>query len=227
MSNYALACFEILDTNIQMKATSTAAALADTLRGEINRGRWKAGQVLRQEDLAEEYRVSRLPVREALALLQAEGLVNIETYRGARIASLSTDDIREIFSLRILLESEALRAATPHHTAKSLRILTRWQDDLEAEDEPVAWIATDRAFHEALYEPAGKPRLLGLIRQLRTPIERYGLAALSPGSRRDDWGQEHRALLEAVAEKDAGGAAKILATHLRETETAILAALET
>ncbi|MEI9904327.1 MAG: GntR family transcriptional regulator [Asticcacaulis sp.] len=211
-----------------MKATSTAAALADTLRGEINRGRWKHGQVLRQEDLAEEYRVSRLPVREALALLQAEGLVNIETHRGARIASLAADDIREIFSLRILLEGEALRAATPCHTAKSLRILTRWQDDLEAEDEPVAWIATDRAFHEALYEPAGKGAPVGpdppVAHPHRTlwpgrPVARQAPRRLGPANT--------ARYLKPSPKKTPAGLFKILANHLRETEIAILAALET
>ncbi len=208
------------------RPASTARIVADTLRAEINRGRWRPGQVLRQEDLAEEYQVSRIPVREALALLQAEGLVNIETHRGARIARLSGDEIREIFDLRVLLEGEALAAATPNHTPRTLRVLKRWQDDLAAEDEPVAWIATDRAFHEALYEPAGKPRLLALIRQLRGPIERYGLAALSPGSRREGWDDEHRHLLQAVADNDSARAVAVLQGHLRETEAAILKALE-
>lgn len=209
-----------------MKPTSTAMILADALRADINRGRWKPGHSLRQDDLAEAYKVSRIPVREALALLQSEGLINIEPHRGARIAALSDKDIREIFDLRVLLEGEAVVAATPSHTPRTLRILQRWQDDLAAEDEPVAWIATDRAFHEALYEPAGKPRLLNLIRQLRTPVERYGLAALSPDSRREGWDDEHRALLAAVAANEPSRAAAILTDHLRQTETAILAALE-
>ncbi len=208
-----------------MIANSTAAHLADAIRSDINRGRWRDGDTLRQEELAAQFSVSRIPVREALALLQSEGLVAIQTHRGARVVQLSPADVGEIFDLRVLLETRALRLAVPGHTRRSLGRLKHLQDDLEHEETPAGWINGDRAFHEALYEPCARPRLLGLIRQQRLPIERYGLAVLSPGSRRVEWSVEHGALLDAVAAGDADRASACLETHLRETERAIIAAL--
>lgn len=208
-----------------MKTSATVTALADHLRRDITRGRWADGAVLRQEDLAAEYAVSRIPVREALAVLQAEGLIAIETHRGARVVRLTPDDLMEIFDLRLLLEGEALRLAIPGHTPRSLNRIRHLQDDLELEAEPAGWMAGDRAFHEALYAPCERPRLLDLIRHHRLIVERYGLAALTPDSRRADWGDEHRALIDAVAAGQADTAVAHLRGHLIDTRDAILKAL--
>jgi DNA-binding GntR family transcriptional regulator len=207
-----------------MKSSSTATVLADTLRREIARGRWADGAVLRQEDLAAEYAVSRIPVREALAQLQSEGLIAIETHRGARVVRLTPADIAEIFELRLLLESEALRLAIPGHTSRSLNRVRHVQEDLELENDPAGWMSGDRAFHEALYAPCDRPRLLGLVRQQRLTVERHGLAVLTPDSRRAEWGDEHRALIAAVAEGDASKAVNHLREHLAGTRDAIIAA---
>ena len=208
-----------------MKTSATVTTLADHLRRDITHGRWADGAVLRQEDLAAEYAVSRIPVREALAMLQSEGLVAIETHRGARVVRLTPDDLTEIFDLRLLLESEALRLAIPGHTQRTLNRIRHLQDDLELETDPAGWMAGDRAFHEALYAPCERPRLLDLIRHHRLIVERYGLAALTPDSRRADWGDEHRALIDAVATRQTEAAVAHLRGHLVDTRDAIIAAL--
>jgi DNA-binding GntR family transcriptional regulator len=135
-------------------ARTTAHALADSLRSEINGGHWPAGAALRQEDLAVRYGASRIPVREALGLLAAEGLITLEPNRGAYVATLDMAGVTEIFDLRQMLESSALRSAIPAHTPKTLAKLEAIQAQLAIEDEREGWLEGDRRFHDALYAPA-------------------------------------------------------------------------
>jgi DNA-binding GntR family transcriptional regulator len=205
-------------------ATTVAFTLAERLRADINEGHWPPGAALRQEDLAERYGTSRIPVREALNLLGADGLVTIEPNRGAYIARLTPAEVDEIFDLRVMLESAALAAALPSHTAKSLLRLESAQAQLELEDSRRGWIEGDRAFHDALYGPSGRDRTLGLVRALRIQVERYGLPLLTPGTRRNEWAKEHRALIAAVRAKNEERAIEMLTRHLRETQGAVRSA---
>jgi len=205
-------------------ATTVAFALAERLRADINEGNWPPGAALRQEELAERYGTSRIPVREALNVLGADGLVTIEPNRGAYIARLTPTDVDEIFDLRVMLESAALAAALPSHTAKTLLHLESAQAQLELEDSRRGWIEGDRAFHDALYGPSGRDRTLGLVRALRMQVERYGLPLLTPGTRRNEWAKEHRALIAAVRARNAERAIDLLLRHLRETQAAVRSA---
>ena len=144
-------------------ALTTADSVAAALRAALQQGRWSPGAALRQEDLAAEFGVSRIPVREALNKLQAEGLIVVEPNRGAFVASLSAPEVNEIFDLRVLLECDALRHAIPQHTARTLRHLRALQAELDAEADPSLWLATDAAFHEVLYAPSGRAKTLGLV----------------------------------------------------------------
>jgi len=212
-------------SNIAASASTSAAIIAARLRADINEGRWPDGAALRQDELAMLYGVSRIPVREALNLLRDDGLVVIEPNRGAYIIKLSVAEVEEIFDLRVLLESDALRRAIPAHSRKTLVLIEAMQAQLELEDVKAAWMQSDRAFHEALYAPSYRPQTLALISKLRSRVERYGLSKLRPGSRREGWAREHRQLLAAVAAGDVEGAVKVLSEHLQETCRAVCAAL--
>lgn len=205
--------------------STSAEAIANRLRADINAGRWPDGAALRQDELAEIYGASRMPVREALNLLREDGLVTIVPNRGARVALLSAAEAGEIFDLRVLLEAEAMRHAVPAHSRKTLLSIQALQAQLELEDASAAWMAGDRAFHDALYAPCGRPHTLDLIARLRTRVERHGLSRLRPGSRRQGWAREHRQLLAAVAAGDAEAAVQALTAHLLETRAIVCAAL--
>jgi DNA-binding GntR family transcriptional regulator len=208
----------------RLAPTTTASALAQRLRAAIDAGRWRPGELLRQEQLAAEFGVSRIPVREALAQLQSEGLLTVEHYRGARIARPAAGDIEELFDLRIMIESDLLRRALPRHQPRSLRELQRLQEALEDAEDRSAWIAGDTAFHEALYAPAQRPRSLALFRQLRAPIDRFSIGSIGPGARRLGWAQEHRQLIAAAAAADLAAALDWLRRHLEATRAIVLAA---
>jgi DNA-binding GntR family transcriptional regulator len=207
-------------------ATTTADAVAGALRRALHHGRWAPGAPLRQEDLAAEFGVSRIPVREALNKLQAEGLVVVEPNRGAFVARLSAHEVDEIFDLRVLLECDALRHAIPQHTARTLRQLHALQAELDAEDDPNLWLSTDAAFHEVLYAPSNRGKTLEMIAMLRASVTRLYRAHLSPNTRRKGWRDEHHALLKAVSAGQVDKAVAALTRHLRETQTVARAALQ-
>ena len=208
----------------RLAAATTASALAQRLREAIDAGQWKPGELLRQEQIAAEYGVSRIPVREALAQLQTEGLLEVAHYRGARVSRPRAEEVDELFDLRLLVEGDLLMRALEQHDQRSLRELKRLQDALEDADDRLGWIAGDIAFHEALYAPAGRPRSLALFRQLRAPIDRFSAQVLGPGARKQGWADEHRQLITAVAAGDATAARAILEQHLQATQAVVRAA---
>jgi len=196
------------------------------LRASIISGALAPGVLLRQTELAEEFGTSRIPVREALNSLQAEGLVQIEPNRGAWVTTLTAAELNEIFDLRVLLETEALRRAAPRHSERTLRRVEAVQHELDAETVPAEWGRLDRAFHDALYEPSGRPRTLQMIGALRDSVQRFYLARLGPDARRPGWNEEHNGLIAQVRAGDADGACATLTAHLRHTEETALTALQ-
>ena len=99
----------------RLAAATTASALAQRLREAIDAGQWKPGELLRQEQIAAEYGVSRIPVREALAQLQTEGLLEVAHYRGARVSRPRAEEVDELFDLRLLVEGDLLMRALEQH----------------------------------------------------------------------------------------------------------------
>ncbi|RZJ09400.1 MAG: GntR family transcriptional regulator [Rubrivivax sp.] len=204
---------------------TAAERIAQEIRGRILSAAWPPGMPLRQEALAAEFGLSRMPVRDALAQLQREGLIQPIGDRGLRVAALSVPDSDDIFSLRELLESRALALAVPRHDSRSLKALRRAQEDLADATAVAEWIDGDRRFHELLYAPCGSPRLLALIEGLRNEVERFCLAGMSHETRRAEWGDEHEALIAAVEAADAVAAVDALTTHLRGTQAVVAAYL--
>jgi DNA-binding GntR family transcriptional regulator len=204
---------------------TTADSVAAALRAGLHQGRWAPGAPLRQDHLAAEFGVSRIPVREALNKLQAEGLVVVQPNRGAFVASLTPAEVHEVFDLRVLLECDALRHAIPGHTPRTLRQLHALQAELDAEDDANLWLVTDAAFHEVLYAPSGRSKTLEMIAVLRASVTRLYRAHLTPHTRRKGWRDEHHALLKAVAAGHVDRAVAALTRHLRETETVAVSAL--
>ncbi|WP_426319193.1 GntR family transcriptional regulator [Pseudoduganella sp. R-43] len=193
-------------------------AILAALRDDIGSGKLAPGAVLRQAELAEQFGTSRIPVREALNSLQAEGLVQIEPNRGAYVTTLGADELHELFDLRVLLETDVLRRAVPLHTERSLRRLEAIQHELDGETAPLEWLRLDRAFHDELYAPGRRLRSQQMVASLRASVERFYLAQLGPEARRSGWNDEHQRLIALVRAGDPDGACAMLAQHLRETE---------
>jgi len=200
---------------------TTASDIAHRIRADLNAGAWAPGEALRQEDLADRYGASRMPVREALLQLDAEGLVSVQPNRGAVVATLDEHDVVEIFDLRRQVESYLLTHAIPRHDAKSLARVEAVQIELEAEDSRSGWLEGDKQFHSRLYKPAARPRALAMAAMLRAQVERYGLQMLTPESRKEEWVKEHRGLIAAARSKNINACINVLIEHLNQTQEAV------
>jgi DNA-binding GntR family transcriptional regulator len=191
----------------------------DVLREAILSGAFAPGEHLRQEALATAIGVSRLPVRAALVRLDAEGLVEFHPRRGAVVQTLTHSEITEIYELRSLLETYALRKSmttmTPERVAR-LRELAA-QLDSEAEGDP--FLEKRVLFYRELYDAGNAPRLTELIEGLRSSVGRYllGWRVSQPGTGH----ATHSQLVEHVAKGDVDGAEQWLRQHLREVSAGV------
>ncbi len=193
---------------------STPAMVAEVLREAILRGILVGGQQLRQEEIARQLGISHIPVREALRQLEAEGLVRLRPYRGFEVCELSPEEVQELYEIRIPLECQALRLAIPHITREDLRRAEEILDAIDAEDDPLVWSRLNTEFHTVLYAPSRRQRLLGLIRTLRTNVDRYLRLYISVMQRKKHSQREHREILRAVRRGDVSAAVSALEEHL-------------
>lgn len=213
-------------TEVVRSNRATPSLVADVLREAIVRGVLREGVQLRQDALATEFGVSRIPIREALRKLEAEGLVTMQPNRGAVVAELSGEEVQEIYEIRILLESAILRLALPQMSTELLRRAEKILDTIDAEEDAVRWIDLNREFHLTLYAPANKPRLLQLINTLRANVDRYVNLYISLLDRRSDAQQEHREILKACRRRDQDDAVRALERHLSRVAEGISAYLQ-
>jgi DNA-binding GntR family transcriptional regulator len=208
------------------RATSTPDVIAETLREEILRGEVAPGQALRQEELAERFGVSRLPVRDALLRLEAQGLVHVYPNRGAFVISLSADEVTEIFEMRILLEGDIIERAVPRMTAEHWRRIDAAHAEATRTAGGPEWVEGDWRFHRTLYEAAERPRQLATIENLRSTVARYSSAYDALPTRTPEWLADHDAILEACRARAAVAAKQRLVQHLRRALALVLTKLE-
>lgn len=190
----------------------------EALRERILRGEFPEGEPLRQDAIAEELGVSRIPVREALRQLEAEGLVTFNPHRGAVVSSLSIADIEELFALRARLESQLLRRAVPLLTRADFERAEEILDEYDVafrDREVAAWGDLNWQFHSTLYSAAKRPVTMGVVERLHLHANRYArmqLALTHGESRAQD---EHRAILAAARKRTPARASSLLTAHIQ------------
>lgn len=199
--------------------------IADDLRRLIEEVVYAAGSPLRQEEIAARLGVSRIPVREAFRLLEADGLATVHANRGAFVAQPGRDAVAELFDVRLMLEADLLRRACPRISVTAYDQIATIDAQLAVTRIPLQWVRLDEQFHFAMYEAADRPQTLALTRTLRRSLNSYYLRYLEPGTRASAWRAEHRALLRCLRRRDAAKAIRILHDHLRGTERVLVAAL--
>jgi DNA-binding GntR family transcriptional regulator len=179
-----------------------------SVRQAILSGVLGPGARLRQEELADVFGTSRIPVREALRALEYEGLVTSVPHRGFTVTALDADDVEEVYDLRILLESEAVRLALPLLTDEDLDDLEKLFRVMQDADSPDDQLAAREQFYLRLYSVTGRPRLVGLIVRLRAEVARVLRWATIQHS-----SSIHEHFFEAVRVGDADRAVAHLAGH--------------
>jgi len=209
-----------------IKRLTTSEAVAQQLRAEIQRSVITSGTSLRQGEIATRFGVSTTPVREAFALLQADGLVRIDAHRGAVVSSPSADGVRESYQIREVLEALAISFAIPNFTPESLAELQRLIDEMRQTRDTERWIGLNNEFHLRTYQPAAKPQLLTMIKSLRESSAVYIHLYVSlefPEPAVDD---EHQAILDACKKGDTRAAKAAVRRHLRHTASSVINFIE-
>jgi DNA-binding GntR family transcriptional regulator len=197
--------------SVRARADTTQEYVLEALRAAILDGVFAPGSRLRQEDLAVAFGTSRIPVREALRVLEYEGLAASEPHRGFTVTALDADEIDEIYDLRIVLEGHAVRLAIPLLTQRDLDELQTLYDAMEAEPDSDRRLASRERFYLRLYGVTARPRLVGLIARLRQEVARslrWQMVQHSPS--------HHELFFEAVKQGDADLAVAELASHYRK-----------
>jgi DNA-binding GntR family transcriptional regulator len=206
-----------------IRRATTTKEVADRLRAEIQRGDLLPGTRLRQNEVARRFGVSTTPVREAFALLEADGLVQIDPHRGALVFRASADDVLESYEIREALEVLALTKAIPNLTEARVGELQEMIDTMRAMDDDDRWLDWNTRFHLGLYAAADRPRLASLIANLRDASGAYIRMYVQRKAHADD---EHQAILDAAAAGDASRARQALREHLRRTVSTLVQVLK-
>lgn len=221
---------DLLDDKIlPLRRQTLTGQTLEALRDRILRGRFPEGEPLRQDAIAEELGVSRIPVREALRQLEAEGLVTFTPHRGAVVSTLSLAAITELFEMRAEIESDLVRRAIPLMTAeddlRAKEILAAYELALR-EHEVSVWGELNWQFHSALYAPSDRQFTLSMVKKLHQHSDRYlrMQLALTHGEARAK--QEHRAIAAAVKKRDACKASQLMREHILGAGRALVSFLE-
>ncbi|MGH9025845.1 MAG: GntR family transcriptional regulator [Acidimicrobiia bacterium] len=202
---------------------TTSDQIADALREAILTGEFDDGEELNQVALAKHFGISRVPIREALRQLQAEGLVSAKAHQRTVVTGLTVDRVVEILEVRAVLEAHLLTKAVKARTPKQLehlRDLCRQMDEIT--DHQV-WLRKNREFHQTLYTNSGRTFTLDLIDQLSARVARYLQLWSDTGiERTKEANAEHWAIIDAMGDGDVRRARRELETHIAHTTERVI-----
>ena len=198
---------------------TVAGMLVDALRERILNLEFPEGVPLRQDSLAAEFGVSRIPLREALLRLKGEGLVTQTAHKGYAVSVLSLEEIREIFDLRALIEVDLLQRALPHITseviASAREVLRQFDESLAQPVSDGKWGQYNWRLHSALYAPAGRHRSMDILRKLHRNADRYLRLQLNLSDHNTSRArEEHDRLVTLCEHRDNAEATRLLAEHI-------------
>jgi DNA-binding GntR family transcriptional regulator len=196
-----------------------SARVASYLREAILGGRLRPGDRIRQEEVAERLGASRLPVREALRMLEAEGLTELEPHKGARVPRLTRHEVEVIYQMRERLEPLALAESLPRLTAADHERLGRLQQRIEENDDLEKFLDLDRDFHLLTYRGCPVEPLNSAVARLWNSTQHYRRSYVMLGGADRMWlvHAEHRLILDAVVRRDVTDGERYLQGHIRRT----------
>jgi DNA-binding GntR family transcriptional regulator len=211
----------MMDAPVVSKRTM-AEQVADLLRQRILSGALPAGMPIRQEPLATELGISRIPLREALKQLEAEGFVIIASHKGATVAPLLVAEIEELFQLRLRLETWMLGLALPRLTEADFAALDQLIAEQRAPDSLPRWGELNWRFHEVMYRPADRPLTLKMLKRIHDNIDRYLRLEISLSAGRNRAYHEHGELLAHCRKGDVAAALDLLERHIQQTANSLI-----
>lgn len=204
------------DRRLQRRTTSDA--VADELRAAIVRGDFADGVELNQVELARAFGVSRVPIREAIRQLKAEGLVVTKPHMRAAVVGHTLARVLEVLEMRVLVECYLVGRCGERLTSEDLDELWSLCAQLRLTEEHDEWLVLNTGFHDRLYDVADAPVAQELAHQLTIRVQRYVRMARSGApARPGDANREHEEILGALADGRLEAAQHALATHIQHT----------
>src|SRR6478752_7744714 len=201
------------------KGQTTSERIAAHLREAILNGELAPGSRILQEEIADRLGTSRLPVREALRMLETEGLTQLEANKSARVPALDRTELDIVYEMRERIETLALRLSLPHLTSQQEAELHRLQELIEENDDVNTFLELDRRFHLGTYAGCPSGELLSTVTRLWNSTQHFRRAFMLIGGADRRWfvNAEHRLLLDAISRRDSVDCERYLAGHIRRT----------
>lgn len=186
---------------------TTTDRIASALRTAVYDGQFADGEELNQVELAQYFNVSRVPIREALRQLQAEGLVRIVAHHKTIVAGLSVPEIVELIEMRGVLEAHMVRKSAPHLDTRAIARLHELCGEMDRiTDYGSPWVLKNWEFHQTLYGAGSSKTMIDLVERIHLKIERYARQA-GTDMRLREAATEHRNILRHIERQDYAGAA--------------------
>lgn len=191
----------------------------------ILQGKYPADTWLKEDALAEEFNVSRTPIRQILRQLEQDGLIEIILKRGARIFPFTADDIEEIFEIRQSLEILALEMSAPTLKINDLMEIRGKIENIAQTQDSKKHTDMDEMFHKYYIETSRKKRLISMLHQLYRLIQRFRELGFRNSEVRKLATREHLAILDALCLRDVVQAKQLLENHLQQSKTRLISIL--
>lgn len=207
------------DENGPLRAAVASQRIADNLRERILSGQLAPGTRIIQDELAEELQTSRLPVREALRILQSRGLVTLRANQGAWVTQMDMRECELSYKMRERLEPLLLAESAPNLTDTDIAELAELQEQIEQAHDVEQFLMLDRQLHWATYRHHRADELANIIARLWDTTQHYRRAFTRLTGVQRSWiiSAEHRLLIEALRDRDQRSAERILELHIRRT----------
>lgn len=197
----------------------------DVLMSAIMQGQLSPGERLLEVQLADEMGVSRTPVREAIRRLELEGFVVMVPRKGAYVAGLSISDVEEVYEIRTVLETLAVRLAAQRMQPADYDQLDELSEKMRAtwqEGNVDNWVSLDASFHELLYKFSRNERLVAMMSNIMEQLSRYRIISLANVEVRHNSLSEHQELIEALKRHDSEAAATAATAHIENTKQSLI-----
>ncbi len=202
--------------------------VVNALRERILEGRYSHGERIRQEDVAEDFQLSRLPVREALRVLETEGLVTIEPHKGARVATVDRFELEQIYTLRAAVEPLAIQQSIPNVDPAILSELESLASRMESSQDVEAFLQADREFHLKSYSGVQYPLITDLVQRFWNTTQHYRrrFAEVRDSENFQSAHSDHRMLIQAMKDKNLEVASAIVKRHIEKTRDQLMVMLD-
>lgn len=204
---------------------SSSAPIYEALKAAIMSGDYAPGEPLRQDEIARQHGVSKIPVREALLRLEVDGFVQFRKNKGASVRSLSRSEVLNLMDIRVALECKALELAVPHMVASDFELVESILAEYGKETSPASWSVLNTRFHRALYEPCANLFLIQMIEDLWARMGPFVRLLVSETSGLSRPHEDHKAILAACRAGDVDAAVSLMQKHIETTKKEMAARL--